>query len=630
MTTKRNRFLSALVVGVLWAAGITAVAAAPAVAASAQIERWAGADRYATSAIVSARAFPGTAPVVFIASGLLFPDALSAAPAADRLGGPILLTAPDALPAVIEAEILRLKPARVVILGGEPSVGPAVETRLAEVTGLEVGPDIVRWEGPDRYATSARISAETFPGTAPVAFIASGRNFPDALSAASAAKSLGGPILLSEPGSLPTVIEEELTRLAPGRVIILGGDPSVSSDVQARIAAVTGASVERWAGGDRYATSATITARTFTGTAPVVFIASGQNFPDALSAAPAAARLGGPILLAPPWGLPANIIDELYRLKPARIVLLGDTPSVSTAVADLVTFIGSDVPAATGDRVTRTTEVRAGTCLASADASHRLCVGTDGRFGVYRGTTALWTSGTADGTVRALRIGSDGNAVLYGRDARIIWQSSTAGTGASDLFVQNDGDLMLRTGSGAITWSSMSSATAPRWRLPFASGASWSAGAPHANSGNTAGARGSLDFGPRAGGDRRVLAIADGTVYRIQCGSASYLGINHANGWQSTYYHLVNYQDHLVGQFVTAGTYLGDVGRTVPCGGGATFDHVHLTIRRAGVPVSVEGVRFGGYTVRSDGRDYWGFWTNAAETRVLTAPGGAACCLTAP
>lgn len=625
MTTKRKRFLSAVVVGMLWAAGMTAVAP-PAVAASAQVERWAGPDRYATSATISARTFSGTAPVVFVASGLLFPDALSAAPAADRLGGPILLTAPDALPAVIEAEILRLKPARVVILGGEPSVGPGVEARLAEVTGL----GIERWDGLDRYATSARISAETFPGTAPVAFIASGRNFPDALSAASAAKSLGGPILLSEPGSLPPVIEEELTRLAPGRVIILGGDPSVSSDVQARIAAVTGASVERWAGGDRYATSATITARTFTGTAPVVFIASGQNFPDALSAAPAAARLGGPILLAPPWGLPANIIAELYRLKPARIVLLGDTPSVSAGVADLVTFIGSDVPEATGGRLTRATEVRAGTCLASGDGSHRLCVGVDGRFGVYRGSTALWTSGTNDSSVRALRIRSDGNAVLYGRDARIIWESSTAGTSASDLVVQNDGDLMLVSSGGAISWSSMSSATAPRWRLPYASGASWSAGAPHANSGNTAGARGSIDFGPRSGEDRRVLAIADGTVYRIQCGSGSYLGINHANGWQSTYYHLVNYQDQLVGQFVTAGTYLGDVGRTVPCGGGATFDHVHLTIRRAGVPVSVEGVRFSGYAVRSSGRDYWGFWTNAAEARVLTAPGGAACCLTAP
>lgn len=164
--------------------------------------------------------------------------------------------------------------------------------------------------------------------------------------------------------------------------------------------------------------------------------------------------------------------------------------------------------------------------------------------------------------------------------------------------------------------------------MPYLSGQWWAAGAPHSNSGGT-GARGSLDFGPTAGGDRRVVAIADGVVYRVQCQSGSYLGINHAGGWQSTYYHLVNYQNHLVGQRVTAGTYLGDVGRTVPCGGGATFDHVHLVIRRGGVPVSVEGMRFGAYTARSDGRDYWGFWTDAWGNRVLTAPGGARCCLPA-
>ncbi|HYI51495.1 MAG TPA: cell wall-binding repeat-containing protein, partial [Microbacterium sp.] len=481
----------------------------------------------------------------------------------------------------------------------------------------------------DRYATSAAISAKTFPGTVPVVFIASGQVFPDALSAAPAASALGGPILLTDPAGLPTVIENELRRLSPARIIILGGEPSVGPGVQSRLGELTGAVVERWSGPDRYATSAAISAKTFPGTVPVVFIASGQVFPDALSAAPAASRLGGPILLAPGWGLPPDIIAELTRLKPGRIVLLGETPSVSSVVAGQAAFIGSDYPVATGDRLTTATEVRAGQCLASADAGHRLCVGTDGRFGVYRGATPLWTSGTTDPSVRALRIHPDGNVLLQSVNGHVIWESSTSATGADELVVQNDGDLMLTAPGGGIRWSSMSSATAPRWRLPFATGQSWAAGAPHVNSGGTPGARGSLDFGPLAGGDRRVLAIGDGTVYRIQCGASSYLGINHANGWQSTYYHLVNYQDHLVGQFVTAGTYLGDVGRTVPCGGGATFDHVHLTIRRAGTPVSVEGVRFGGYTVRSSGTDYWGFWTTAAEVRVLTAPGGAACCLTA-
>ncbi|HYI50974.1 MAG TPA: cell wall-binding repeat-containing protein, partial [Microbacterium sp.] len=90
MIPTRNRLLAGLLVAVLWVVGVTALVATPAAAASAEVVRWSGPDRYATSAAISAKTFPGTVPVVFIASGQVFPDALSAAPAASRLGGPIL------------------------------------------------------------------------------------------------------------------------------------------------------------------------------------------------------------------------------------------------------------------------------------------------------------------------------------------------------------------------------------------------------------------------------------------------------------------------------------------------------------------------------------------------------------
>ena len=78
------------------------------------------------------------------------------------------------------------------------------------------------------------------------------------------------------------------------------------------------------------------------------------------------------------------------------------------------------------------------------------------------------------------------------------------------------------------------------------------------------------------------------------------------------------------------GTYLGDVGREVPCGGGATFDHVHLRLFYQDRPVAMNGVTFGGYTAYSSGTAYSGWWTDGNGRRVLTANGGAACCLTAP
>ena len=79
------------------------------------VSRVAGADRYGTSAAVSAGAFPPGVPVAYIATGATFPDALSGAAAAGALGGPVLLTAPDAIPSAVHTELKRLKPAKIVI-----------------------------------------------------------------------------------------------------------------------------------------------------------------------------------------------------------------------------------------------------------------------------------------------------------------------------------------------------------------------------------------------------------------------------------------------------------------------------------------------------------------------------------
>jgi hypothetical protein len=116
-------------------------------------------------------------------------------------------------------------------------------------------------------------------------------------------------------------------------------------------------------------------------------------------------------------------------------------------------------------------------------------------------------------------------------------------------------------------------------------------------------------------------------VYAVRCGANFYLGVDHGNGWKSTYYHLANQQAGLIGKSVSAGTYLGDADRQTPCGGSASFNHVHLTVTADGKPVAVSGFRFGGYTAYSSGSDYYGYWTNSAGAKVLTNNGLAGCCL---
>lgn len=94
----------------------------------------------------------------------------------------------------------------------------------------------------------------------------------------------------------------------------------------------------RLAGDDRFATSVAISrnaldpSKAFSPGVPAVYIANGYNFPDALSAGPAAAAQHAPLLLVASTAIPASIESELVRLKPKTIVIVGGTATVSAAV----------------------------------------------------------------------------------------------------------------------------------------------------------------------------------------------------------------------------------------------------------------------------------------------------------
>jgi spore germination protein YaaH len=99
---------------------------------------------------------------------------------------------------------------------------------------------ISRLAGPDRYETAAAISANTFAPGVPVAYVATGLNFPDALAGAAAAGYVGGPLLLVKPDSIPAATAAELARLQPARIVVLGSAGVVSDGVAAALKAAAG------------------------------------------------------------------------------------------------------------------------------------------------------------------------------------------------------------------------------------------------------------------------------------------------------------------------------------------------------------------------------------------------------
>jgi len=99
------------------------------------------------------------------------------------------------------------------------------------------------------------------------------------------------------------------------------------------------ATVERVAGADRYETAVAVSRYAFA-TAPVVFLASGENFPDGLSASAAAAQMGGPLLLTTPRSMPPSVLAELSRLQPARVIVVGGPAAIDDSVVAALTNRG--------------------------------------------------------------------------------------------------------------------------------------------------------------------------------------------------------------------------------------------------------------------------------------------------
>ena len=296
------------------------------------VTRQAGTDRYATAAAISKRTFPDGAPVAYVAVGTAFPDALAGGAVAGRVGGPVLLTTSDALPQATRDELARLQPEEIVVLGGTSAVAEPVVAALKQLTAGEV----VRRAGRDRFETAAALSAAAFPDGADVAYVAVGSNFPDALAGGPIAGLAGGPILLTRTDEIPSATAAELTRLAPDRIVVLGGSSVVSDAVLGRLGDQVDGNVVRLAGSDRFGTAAAASAASFTTGVPVVYVAIGSNFPDALAGGPAGVVTGGPILLVTSNDVPASTAAELDRLDPARIVVLGGTGVVRPEVEGLL------------------------------------------------------------------------------------------------------------------------------------------------------------------------------------------------------------------------------------------------------------------------------------------------------
>lgn len=309
---------------------------------SIDVSRISGNSRFDVGVNVSKQLYPEGSvptqgiPVVYIANGYNFPDALTASPAAALVGGVVLLVEPDSIPSEVAAEIQRLRPSRIIVAGGWASVSPRVFDQLS--TYVASPSDISREGGSDRYEASRSIVRDAFSGTgSDYAIIATGANYPDALSAGPAASSIGAPVILVDgsESSLDQPTAQLLADLGVKYVAIAGGTGSVNPGIEASLKGLLGTSnVYRVAGKDRFEVAVLIS-KLFFAEADYAYVATGYKFPDALTGGPLAANNGAPLLLSPPECLPNDVFGEVMDLDAQSLVLLGGPGSLSTSVENL-------------------------------------------------------------------------------------------------------------------------------------------------------------------------------------------------------------------------------------------------------------------------------------------------------
>ena len=296
------------------------------------VKRISGVDREQTAIEVSKKMFKDGTNKVVLANKNNYSDVLTAAPFAKANNASLLYISSNSISKEVMSEIARLKAKEITVIGGEKSVNEGLKKEL-EKRNFKVE----RLSGADRYKTSAQIASKLITDKTTTLEIASGENYADALSLNNAAEKDKAPILLVRVNAIDKSVEDVIKSSKASLINIAGGEKSVSENTKANIKKISNATVNRMGGTDRYETS--ILLAKYSGAKEVVVVASGENFADALVAAPFSAKQKGAILLTNKDKLGQNAEQFIKDTKFNKSYVIGGEKSVSEDVINQLTSI---------------------------------------------------------------------------------------------------------------------------------------------------------------------------------------------------------------------------------------------------------------------------------------------------
>lgn len=285
-------------------------------------ERIYGSTRYETSYNLFDKGWTSSDTVI-LASGVDYPDALTATPLAGKYNAPILLsrnTTLDAQPE-LKSTLINKGVKNVIIIGGQTAIPQVIQNQISAL-----GINVRRIGGSDRYETSALIAKEVGVNNGEVA-LAYGLSFADGLSIASVAASKQMPILLTRTDSIPNATANFINSNNINKTYVVGSTTVISNSVLSQTK-----NPERLGGLNRYETNSIIFNR-FKSQLDLstVYIASGLAFPDALSSSALAAKNGNFVLLSNIRQVEGTVKNIISEIKPSlnNVHVLGSNVVIS-------------------------------------------------------------------------------------------------------------------------------------------------------------------------------------------------------------------------------------------------------------------------------------------------------------
>jgi putative cell wall-binding protein len=282
-----------------------------------------GTDRYATAIGISKLAFPDGAPALVLVPGDDYAQGMIVAPLAAAYKGAVLLVPPEGIRDDLAAEITRLGPTEVFLVGV-----PRPNTITKQLQAVLKEPTVTRLIGEDPYETAALVAGavKAKVGTVSKVVVVPSDSFVEALSVAPLAAANGWPILLTpRVGAVPRTTRNAIADLGVTSALVVGTDAELALD-----------QVDRQVGADSFETAALVVryavtqGLTFTHTA----IVTGTSFPDGLIAGSYLALDRGILILIKDGDQPGSLLSVLNaNLDEVRVIDFIAVPELAKQMA---------------------------------------------------------------------------------------------------------------------------------------------------------------------------------------------------------------------------------------------------------------------------------------------------------